>query len=653
VYTDNKGRFHADLDDGAYTVVASNGEKYALVNNLAAGGDDGRDMLVSLQDPGAVKGEIANAVELRGSGSIVVRIMGTDIFTVVDNDGTFTLDNVPAGDVTLASYSTSISQFSPIYQNLTVVPDSVRDLKSYELDFNGIPIPKGVKVAYDSLKQTVRISWNAIDDYPDFQEYAVLRGVGGKAEHDLKQIAYTVDTVFVDQIVFSTLDTVSYEYAVRVNNKLGQYGQYYGIFSVTTRPFQSPVNAGEDLIADIATNVKLLGKIDGPKCPILTMQWKIGAADWVKSDSGEAAFTTASSLAPDTTVCVFRVTDSLGNVLADTALVKKEMRISSYGRLPGVLPDTNGYPELVKFKGKYWRIAGSASASFSSWSTADFTAWSLEKASCPITNCGGYYGQFLAFKDQLFIVNLDSNLLDFPQLASYRSDNGRDWTPITPVPPPLSSTKADSTFRVPSFYHLRSRIIEFHSKLFALLEISAQDTNGTGSFFMHLVSSPDGITWNCVGTIPGFDYRFSYSLLASGDKLYFVSLPGGLRYGERFRHKEIYRSADEGKTWERDLLWDADEDANSDMIHFMRASDSVVFASYAENGSTEKESFRINGKWTDIPSEIVEKQRFQSDLFWNKARQNDWQQIGIPSWLDGNRLFWIDPADSVKSIKLF
>jgi hypothetical protein len=79
----------------------------------------------------------------------------------------------------------------------------------------------------------------------------------------------------------------------------------------------------------------------------------------------------------------------------------------------------------------------------------------------------------------------------------------------------------------------------------------------------------------------------------------------------------------------------------------------VVFASYAENGSTEKESFRINGKWTDIPSEIVEKQRFQSDLFWNKARQNDWQQIGIPSWLDGNRLFWIDPADSVKSIKLF
>jgi 5-hydroxyisourate hydrolase-like protein (transthyretin family) len=27
VYTDNKGRFHADLDDGAYTVVASNGDK--------------------------------------------------------------------------------------------------------------------------------------------------------------------------------------------------------------------------------------------------------------------------------------------------------------------------------------------------------------------------------------------------------------------------------------------------------------------------------------------------------------------------------------------------------------------------------------------------------------------------------------------------
>jgi hypothetical protein len=165
------------------------------------------------------------------------------------------------------------------------------------------------------------------------------------------------------------------------------------------------------------------------------------------------------------------------------------------------------------------------------------------------------------------------------------------------------------------------------------MEISVADTQGGQGLGMHLISSIDGSTWVRAGKIPPFDYRYSYILFPYNDNLYFVSLPGGLRYGERFNHKQIYRSADEGATWEKDVLWDTDEAANPDYILFVLASDSVIFASYLENGAVEKESFLFNGRWTTLPSGIIEKQQL--------------------AWLAGNTFFWVDPGYSVKSIKLF
>jgi hypothetical protein len=132
-----------------------------------------------------------------------------------------------------------------------------------------------------------------------------------------------------------------------------------------------------------------------------------------------------------------------------------------------------------------------------------------------------------------------------------------------------------------------------------------------------------------------------------------VSLPGGLRYGERFKHKEIYRSVDEGATWEKDVLWDTDESTNPDNIYNVLASDSVVFANYLENGAVEKESFMFNGTWNTLPSGIIEKQQLHSTTSFEQSNLNGWRGMGVPSWLAGNTFYWVDPGYSVKSIKLF
>ena len=240
-YTNDTGYFSFKVDNGNYTIVAALDSQFAFHDSIIPGNVKAKDIKVVLETPGTIKGEIINSLELRGTGSIVVHLTGTSIFKNVETDGTFLIDNVPVGKYTLISYSTYQPEFSPNYKQVTVLTDSITDLGRFSLTYNGIPIPKNIKVVYDTAHEVVRISWDSIKNYKDFQEYAVLRGLAGQTEHNLKQVGYTKDTVFIDSVNFTSEQPVKYEYCVLIHNKLGEAGKYYGIYSTEVMPYKNEI----------------------------------------------------------------------------------------------------------------------------------------------------------------------------------------------------------------------------------------------------------------------------------------------------------------------------------------------------------------------------------------------------------------------------
>jgi archaellum component FlaF (FlaF/FlaG flagellin family) len=553
--SDNNGNFSFEVSDGMYTIVASGKDGSAFVPEVIASSDQ-TDLYVTLEKPGTIRGEITNALELHNSGSIIVHLLGTDIYRNVDNSGKFIIDSVPAGLHTLVSYSTYLPDFSPDYRNVTITSDSVNSIAAYNLDYNGIPIPRNVTLQYDTSIQTVSISWHPVTGYADFQEYEILRGVAGSAQHNLVQIAYTTDTIYKDHFPLALLTNKRYEYAVRVNNKFGLSGQYYGIYSIAVEPF-----------------------------------------------------------------------------------------IKDYGLMPSsTTQQSDIVPYVTRFGGKYWYLSGTRNEPYGVWASDSMSGWKLI-SSIQGPNNGS---SLIAFKGSLYILNLEQ-MLDGTGLKtvskSYRSSNGSDWNEITISPPPPSSAvtliPSDSSgmdsARYDSFY-LKSRIVELNGNLYAVLSVSIYHGDH-GSILQCLITSSDGANWKFASLAPVGDYRFNYDLVTSGNDLYFVSHPAGLRYTEK-RNSEIYQSTNGGLSWKRTGLWDSDYETTPDDIFFLTASDSVLFTSYTTNpGDVNKESVYYKGVWTVIPSTIF------SD--------RNWFSMGPSTRIDGKELFWINTEYHLLSVNIF
>jgi hypothetical protein len=191
--------------------------------------------------------------------------------------------------------------------------------------------------------------------------------------------------------------------------------------------------------------------------------------------------------------------------------------------------------------------------------------------------------------------------------------------------------------RYDSFY-LKSRIVELNGNLYAVLSVSIYHGDH-GSILQCLITSSDGANWKFASLAPVGDYRFNYDLVTSGNDLYFVSHPAGLRYTEK-RNSEIYQSTNGGLSWKRTGLWDSDYETTPDDIFFLTASDSVLFTSYTTNpGDVNKESVYYKGVWTVIPSTIF------SD--------RNWFSMGPSTRIDGKELFWINTEYHLLSVNIF
>ncbi len=171
VVTDDAGRFAFDtsLAAGAYVIEAKSGNDAVLIDSVVVNKTT-TDTLPpdTLKPAGAIKG----VIKLSEGGDprkVFVMAFGIDRFTAVGEDGSFKFKNMAesAYDLRIISVLDDYGVFD--MSNVAVTAAETTDVKTIELPFTGIPTPKNVAIAYDTMKQIVTLSWNKAD-------FAIVKG---------------------------------------------------------------------------------------------------------------------------------------------------------------------------------------------------------------------------------------------------------------------------------------------------------------------------------------------------------------------------------------------------------------------------------------------------------------------------------------------
>lgn len=507
--------------------------------------------------------------------SFTIQVLGSDRSSTVDSNGRYKLTGLVPATFTIRIVST-MTGFAPVYQYITVLPeknDSLYD--TIHLATNRIPAITGLTASYEKAAGIVSLRWNAAS-FPGLQNYVLYRGPYDSALSN-KPISYCRDTVYHDTLfqghLFPGSDTYSYrlKYRVAARDSSGKEGLPcgpVGVWATNPRTNTPLVFAGSDQVVDIGTTVHLQGSVVTSVWPLARMEWKIGLGDWVNSGNGTASFTTSSTIDPDTTLCIFKATDSAGNTGFDTLVVEKRQKsqevitdtVMPFRTIDRTTQGVSG--NLAYISGKFWAVGKNRVGQMSVWSTSDLTSWGPEIPAPEIQN----NGQLIEFKGNMYLLHSWQNC--------YRSSDGVAWEKIAPNL---------SAIAMP----IESNFCVFGGKLYWMYQrdpIREGDSNDV------LCTSEDGMTWNhtqlSIHEVPT-------SLAGYDNKLYLVTFN---EFAE-----SVLVSEDKGLTWRKNGLWNPDTIPESNYISQVIANDSVLVVAYRGVGNIW-EIFKLReGKWDSIP----------------------------------------------------
>jgi hypothetical protein len=234
------------LAKGAYNVYAVKGELVAFQDSINVL----KDTVIIEDDTLETPTNISGIVGLQANHdpqTVTVQVLGTDIYSNVNEDGYFTLNRMAKGDFTL-KLSTIQQNYTTRYENLTIdadTPDTLSD--TLWLKYTGIPVVEGLTATYDTLDGVVTLSWRGTK-YRDFQDYLIYRDYFDSLNMSSKPIAFTDDTVFYDSIFdksktsgtlsFSDTNDYHFKYRVTVRNNSQEDGlsyKYVGVVAASTQ----------------------------------------------------------------------------------------------------------------------------------------------------------------------------------------------------------------------------------------------------------------------------------------------------------------------------------------------------------------------------------------------------------------------------------
>jgi hypothetical protein len=239
-------------DTGGYTIDSMPVDTY----NVFGVGDSGLSYLDSVvvkpdsqakpSDTLGAAGSVRGVIRLQpnhDSRTVFMLFMGTQTWVAPDDSvGNFRLANMAAG-----KYRVRILTVTPNYQVMdtslsvtagrdSVLPDTIR------LRFTGIPVPTGVRLSYDTLRQIVTLTWSKADTNLVASYNVYRRNVGLNTVLARINASPVTDTVYRDS---SGVQDSTYEYQVAAVDKNASEGSKgAGVSVVVTSAFAFIKNFG-------------------------------------------------------------------------------------------------------------------------------------------------------------------------------------------------------------------------------------------------------------------------------------------------------------------------------------------------------------------------------------------------------------------------
>jgi N-acetylneuraminic acid mutarotase len=263
--TDDKGHYFIDsLSAGEYNILSDLKGQGAAQDSIFLSSTPRTLAADTLSAPGILCGYVALQPG-DPPGASTVQILGTQAYTNVDDDGFFELPELPPG-LYRAAVTAGLDGYSILYRAMTV-RSGKRDTLADTLrpKYSGIPQVSGLQAVFDTLHQTVRLSWSK-SNYPNLGEYLLYRDAAGAVVKSQTPIVALTDTFYVDhpsvnayQSPYGPIyDTASsstgtvWEYRVGLRDKFGYPGRTYGSLEVSAPPAQLVTTAVSVAIKNVA-----------------------------------------------------------------------------------------------------------------------------------------------------------------------------------------------------------------------------------------------------------------------------------------------------------------------------------------------------------------------------------------------------------------
>jgi hypothetical protein len=297
VITNDSGVFRIDtIDTGAYVIEGTSGNNLALVDSVPV---KSKDSIVTLP-PDTLKpaGALKGVIRLSEGGDprkVFILAFGIDRFAHVNADGSFKFSSLAEAKYDLRLIS-SLDNYGVLDTNaVPVISTDTTNLDTISLPFTGIPTPKNVSIAYDTLKQIVTLTWSKADTAL-VKSYNVYR-----RNVDSNTVPARINTnPITDTLCHDTtgIQDQTYEYSVVAVGSNAMEGTKSAAVSVKIVAAISAVGFGQSGLGQgtLHNPYRIAVQSDGNICVVDSAQRRVQVFDTVGNFVKRPQIQTASSI---------------------------------------------------------------------------------------------------------------------------------------------------------------------------------------------------------------------------------------------------------------------------------------------------------------------------------------------------------------------
>ena len=231
-FTDSRGQLQVTAPKaGRYNLVIRGDSLSLLEDSLVSDGTSMSAWSDTLRTPGRVVGRVH--VQAFDDPRITwVYLMGSGLYSNVDDSGKFSFSGVAPGRYTIAFLTTKDSVYTPTFRSAQVLPDSTLDLGTVDLVYTGLPLVTGLSASYDSGSGILNVHWSPCAS----KRVASYKVTGNSSSWTTSDTSFKIQC-FSDSITFDS-SSATWTLRVAAVDSSGNVGRTWSQVQVeATSPF--------------------------------------------------------------------------------------------------------------------------------------------------------------------------------------------------------------------------------------------------------------------------------------------------------------------------------------------------------------------------------------------------------------------------------